>query len=134
MTMVTRTRHDFATEADYNEYLDKFVNNKRETVVKIEGRWPHEVIIGSNLCDKQYGSQVSTNILRRAMGLNHSKLPKTGTDWMKIGDTGVKLLTVQEAQQQAGHNRRPHRIMAICNACGDQVPAGRLHQHQKAHR
>ena len=42
-----------------------------------------------------------------------------------VGDTMVYIA--------ASHGNRGHRVRAICNICGHDCAAGRLHQHRKVH-
>ena len=65
--------------------------------------------------------------LKRALGLHPNlKMPAEMTMPLTlVGDTMVYIA--------ASHGNRGHRVRAICNICGHDCAAGRLHQHRKVH-
>lgn len=75
------------------------------------------------------GWQMDEGQLKRAMGVTDTtKWPDEGMDPKLIGNTVVR---VKPKNPKGG---KSHRAMAICATCGREVPAGRLHQHQKVHK
>lgn len=84
-----------------------------------------------NLRD-EYGYQLPNHRLREKLGLNQGKLPDNKRQWNFVLD-GVKvtLLTREQARERAPTSTRPHRVYATCPRCGAEVPAGRMHQHQR---
>jgi hypothetical protein len=84
-----------------------------------------------NLCN-EFG-QLSTNKLRRELGLNPGKLPVGAKPGKLVGDTFVYLLSRNTAKVLNPGVTRPHRLIAICNECRQHVPAGKFQQHRKVH-
>jgi hypothetical protein len=71
--------------------------------------------------------------IRKAMGLNPGRLPEEAVESRYVGDTRVYVLSREAAELEHPNSNKPHRMMAVCNHCGDHVPTGRFGQHLKTH-
>jgi len=103
------------------------------------GREGHEwfLEIGDDLREVRgngtLGTVVAHHHLRAALGIS-GKLTDRGTSAALIGGTTVFILSREAAKSLNPKSRRPHRMMAVCNHCGRNIPTGRFGHHLKIHR
>lgn len=104
------------------------------TVITRESGW--ECVIGPNLRRVEewgLGPVVSCETLRKAMGLKEGKLPEEAVEPKNIADTVVFVMSRRQAELKYPSSTRPHRMYAVCNYCGRDIPTGRFGQHLKVH-
>ena len=79
------------------------------------------------------GWQLQCHQIRQLLGINVGKLPNNDKILdFRIGNVNLMLLPKAEAKARAPKTRHPHRLIARCPRCSQEVGAGKLFQHQRS--